>query len=227
MPSITTIAAVKGSLSLARIGTYEAALNAAGNPITSRQALHLYAWNAQVSAALLAPLHICEVVVRNAVSEALEAVYGQHWPRSVGFEQSLPAPHSGYSQVKDVKAAGRTHNTTGKVIPELKFVFWQKMFTARYDTRLWIPHMASIFPGLPQGPNNPQAIGQYRQSVYNELEHIRTLRNRIAHHEPIFTRNLADDFRRISDLIALRCPITADWMNQNQQAAPLIAARPV
>jgi len=25
----------------------------------------------------------------------------------------------------------------------------------------------------------------------------------------------------------LRCPITADWMNQNQQVALLIAARPV
>ena len=129
MPSITTIQAVKNSLSLPRIGTYEAALDSAGNPITSRQALHLYAWNAQVSAALMAPLHICEVVVRNAVSDALEAVYGQNWPRSVGFEQSLPAPHYGYSQLKDVRAACRAHNTTGKVIPELKFVFWQKMFT--------------------------------------------------------------------------------------------------
>jgi hypothetical protein len=111
MPSITTIQAVKNSLSLPRIGTYEAALDSAGNPITSRQALHLYAWNAQVSAALMAPLHICEVVVRNAVSDALEAVYGQDWPRSVGFEQSLPAPHYGYSQLKDVRAACRAHNT--------------------------------------------------------------------------------------------------------------------
>lgn len=227
MPSITTIQAVKGSLSLARIGTYEAVLDAAGNPITSRQAIHLYAWNAQVSAALMAPLHICEVVIRNAVSEALEAVYGPRWPWSVGFEQSLPARRVGYSQGKDLQDARRSKATTGKVIPELKFVFWQKMFTSRYDARLWVPHIATIFQNLPQGPNSPQAIEQYRQAIYNELEHIRTLRNRIAHHEPIFSRNLADDFRRISELIALRCPVTADWMAQNQQAAQLIAARPV
>lgn len=227
MPSITTIQAVKGSLSLARMGTYEAALDAAGNPITPRQAIHLYAWNAQVSAALLAPLHICEVVIRNAVAEALEAVYGHRWPWSAGFEQSLPAPAHGYSQVKDLKEACRRQRTTGKVIPELKFVFWQKMFTTRYDARLWEPHMTAIFHSLPHGPQGPHAIGQYRQAIYNELEHIRTLRNRIAHHEPIFSRNLADDFRRISELIALRCPLTADWMNQNQQAAQIIAARPV
>lgn len=227
MPSITTIQAVKQSLSLARIGTYEAVLDATGVPITSRQALKLYAWNAQVSAAFLAPLHICEVVIRNAVADTLEAVYGQQWPWSAGFAQSLPAHQSGYSQINDVMFARQANATTGKVIPELKFAFWEKMFTARHDNRLWIPHLARIFHGLPPGPNSKKAIGQYRLAIYNELAHIRALRNRIAHHEPIFERDLATDFKRISELIALRCPITAEWMTQNQQAPALIAARPV
>lgn len=43
-------------------------------------ALALYAWNAQVSAALMAPLHLCEVVVRNAAADAIAAVYGVNWP---------------------------------------------------------------------------------------------------------------------------------------------------
>lgn len=50
--------------------------------------------------------------------------------------------------------------------------------------------------------------------VYSELELIRKLRNRIAHHEPIFQRNLATDFQKIHDLIAVRFPITAAWMLQ-------------
>lgn len=226
MPSITTIQAVKGSLSHARMGTYEAVRDTTGTPITPRQAIHLYAWNAQVSAAFLAPLHVCEVVIRNAVSEALEAIYGQHWPWSAGFEQSLPAHQGGYSQINDLKEARRRQQTTGKVIPELKFVFWQKMFTSRYDVRLWQPYMTSIFPSLPQGPNNLNTLKLYRKKIYEELEHIRALRNRIAHHEPIFSRSLAEDFRRVSELITLRCPLTADWMTQNQQAEQLIQARP-
>lgn len=227
MPSIITIQAVKQSLSPPRIGTYEAVLDATGAPITSQQALHLYAWNAQVSAAFLAPLHICEVVIRNAVSDALVAVYGPNWPWSTGFTQSLPTNPAGYSQLQDVTYARSTQTTTGKVIPELKFAFWEKMFTARHDARLWIPYMSRLFAGLPPGPNSKKAIGQYRMAIYNELGHIRALRNRIAHHEPIFERDLAEDFQRISALIALRCPITADWMIQNQQATALIAVRPV
>lgn len=121
----TTMQAVKKALSSARMGTYE---TAAGSADTA-EALELYAWNAQVSAALLAPLHVCEVVIRNAVAEAIEVQYGANWPWSTGFERSLPDPKFGYSPRKDLQSARRSATTVGKVIPELKFVFWQKMFT--------------------------------------------------------------------------------------------------
>ena len=226
--SSTKIIAIRKSLSAARMGTYECVADNAGNQITPKVALDLYAWNAQVSAALLAPLHICEVVVRNAISEALEAQYGSDWHQSKGFEQSLPRPSVGYNQQKDLQdsrnrlqAAGTL--TIGKIIPELKFVFWQKMLTSRHDLRLWNVYLTQIFPNLPSG----QSISQSRQLLYEDLELIRKLRNRIAHHEPVFKRNLADDFQKVADLVALRCSVTATWMLQNQQASTLIAIRPV
>ncbi len=221
MPSTTipTLQAVKNALSAARIGTYETATGTTGN---DPKALELYAWNAQVSGALLVPLHICEVVVRNSVSEALETLYGQRWPWSPVFEHSLPNPSVGYSPRKDLQNARRNNQTTGKLIPELKFVFWQKMFTGRHDTRLWNPHLTAVMPNLDQ--NKP--INVLRQEVYQELEQIRMLRNRIAHHEPIFNRNLTDDFQRIVDLVEFRCQLTADWMIRNQQATTIINARP-
>lgn len=74
-----TIQAVKVALSAARISTYEASAS------DEAAALLLYVWNAQVSGALLAPLHICEVVVRNAVSYVLSSVYGERWPWSQSF----------------------------------------------------------------------------------------------------------------------------------------------
>ena len=70
------------------------------------------------------------------------------------------------------------------------------------------------------------SVGHARALIYKELEQLRKLRNRIAHHEPIFRRNLADDFQKVNDLIAFRCPFTAAWMRQNQQAQALIAAKP-
>jgi len=212
-----TVQAVRKVLSIARMSTYEAAVM--HNDIA---ALALYGWNAQVSAALLAPLHICEVVVRNAVSDALEKIYGAKWPWSAGFEQSLPATRPGYSQRKDLHNARNHAPTTGKVIPELKFVFWQKMFTGRHDARIWNACLLKAFPGL----NSARTISDLRKEIYEELEHIRTLRNRIAHHEPIFKRNLTADLDRIVALVEFRCKVTASWMLSNQQASALIAARP-
>ncbi|MGA3081866.1 MAG: hypothetical protein ABSD44_10845 [Terracidiphilus sp.] len=215
-----TIRAVRNALSAARMATYDAAAGVTGNEDPA--ALKLYAWNAQVSAALLAPLHICEVVIRNSVADSLEIVYGTRWPWSSVFELSLPAPGIGYSPRKDLQSVRRHQNSTGKVIPELKFVFWQKMFTSRHDLRLWDAHLMSVLPGL----DPAKTVGQLRHEIYDNLEEIRKLRNRIAHHEPIFARNLSDDLQGIVDLIELRCKVTAAWMISNQQASKIIAQRP-
>jgi len=212
--------AIKATLSTPRIETYEAATP--GDPTLS-SALALYAWNAQVSAALLAPLHICEVSIRNAISEAIAAAHGPQWPWSAGFVRSLPNPLVGYSARSDLLSSRVNKTTTGQVIADLKFVFWQTMFTSRFDARLWAHHLRIALPYA----GDSKTTAQIRAMVYSELEQIRKLRNRIAHHEPIFQRNLATDFQKIHDLIAARCPITAAWMLQNQGARALILSKPV
>lgn len=219
MASNSSDEAIKAALSAARVGTYEAATTAVPQ---LPGALALYAWNAQVSAAMLAPLHLCEVVVRNAVSDALTTVYGANWPWSMTFITSLPNPSMGFNPVKDLMTARQKKATTGRVIPELKFVFWQTMFTRRFDVRIWDPNLRAVMPHL--DPN--KTVLQLRGLIYSELEQLRKLRNRIAHHEPIFTRNLSDDLQKIHDLIAFRCPITSAWMAHHQQAQALINIRP-
>jgi len=216
MSTKAIIQAVRAAISPARMGTFETAVPIVGG--ADPRALALYAWNARISAALLAPLHICEIVVRNAVSDAIEHVYGPRWPWQIGFEQSLPSPRSGYNPQRDLQNARSHAPTTGKAIPELKFVFWQKMFTSRHDQRLWEPYLRQVMPHL--DPAKPVSI--LREDIYNELEQIRFLRNRIAHHEPIFARNLNDDLQKIVALIASRSQETADWMMQNQQASAIL-----
>ena len=213
-------AAVSAALSLPRMSTYVAAC--AGATDSCLAALELYAWNASVSAAMLAPLHVCEVVMRNAVADVLESVYTDRWPWSQAFERSLPDPTQGYSPRRDLQAARRSATTAGAVIHELKFVFWQKMFTSRYDTRLWDRHLLRVLPNL----DDKRTVPALRESVYSDLEQLRKLRNRIAHHEPIFSRDLAADLDKIVELVRLRCSITAQWMCDNQQADTVIAAQP-
>lgn len=222
--SKATIDAVRAALSTQRMRTYEYEVEIKSQKTADDSAaIKLYAWNAAVSGVLMAPpLHLCEVVVRNAVSDAIEAVYGPRWPWSPTFERSLPDPKLGYSQRYDLQSSRRSEPTTGKVIPELKFVFWQKMFTNRYDSRIWNHHLRRVMPNLDKTKN----ITVLRQSIYGYLERLRLLRNRIAHHEPIFRRALADDYQIIQALVMYRCRVTAKWLDINQNVTNLIAAKP-
>lgn len=189
---------------------------------TDAEALELYAWNAHVAAELMVPAHFAEVLTRNAVSEALAAAYGTRWPWSTKFELSLPDPPApAYSPRRDLRQVRAKQPTTGKVIADLKFVFWQKMFTARHDDRVWKNRILGLFPNA-----SGATAKQLRQRIYDDLDHIRTLRNRIAHHEPILTRNLADDLARILELVELRSTPTHAWLCQLEEASAGLAARP-
>lgn len=214
------IDAIKIALSPARIATYEIATGVQNDEDMS--ALTLYAWNAEVSGALLACLHICEVVVRNAISDALDSIYGDRWPWEQTFERSLPDPDRGYNPRKDLRKARRGKQTTGQVIPELKFVFWQKMFTRRHDTRIWNHHLLRVMPNI----DNAEHIPILRNSLHHDLEQLRELRNRIAHHEPIFPRNLSDDYTKLLKLVNYRCNYTADWLSEKQRVTTLITHKP-
>ncbi len=209
--------AIAQALSAPRMSTY---LAAAGGDVAL--ALELYGWNARISSALMVPAHFGEVVTRNAVSDALADLYGERWPWSPGFTASLPSPRTGYCPQHDLRATRARHATPGKVIAELKFAFWQSMFTARHDQRLWEPRIRSLFPNA--GDGNPADL---RFRIYQDLEAIRKLRNRIAHHEPIFVRDLADDLRKMLDLVQLRSRSAAEWVRAMEEVGELLAQRPV
>lgn len=217
MPAATPsdIKAVRAALSEPRFGTY---LAAAGGD--EHKAVALYGWNARVAAALMLPAHFAEVCTRNAASEAIERVYGPNWPWDSAFRATLPNPGGGYNQLRDLVNNADRQGSTGKVIAELKFVFWQKMFTARHDVRLWQPHITSIFP------NSTQGTAGVRTAVYADLEAIRRLRNRVAHHEPLLAANLTATLARMSQLVHLRSSATGAWVDAMDDAGALIALRP-
>ncbi|MBD7917989.1 hypothetical protein H9657_06815 [Cellulomonas sp. Sa3CUA2] len=209
--------AICRTLSRARSATY---LRAAAQDQAA--AVDLYGWNARVSAALILPAHFAEVSVRNAVDDALSSVYGERWPWSDGFYRTLPAPGGRVYKPRDDLAANRArYGTTGKVVADLKFVFWQTMFTARHDGRLWSRNIVRSFPNA--GQIDPKAL---RGRIYDDLEVVRRLRNRLAHHEPVFARDLADDLRRMLELVDLRCTATGVWLRDMEDVTALLRRRP-
>lgn len=199
--------AIQGSLSPMRLSTYATPFEE--NSACPRAAsLELYIWNAQVSGAFMAPLQICEVVIRNAVSNAIEDVYGESWPWSEGFQISL----NSYFRKKIKGECGKA-SSVEKLIPEMNLGFWKSMFTKRFQKRIWEGRLLHAFPNL----DYSKSIDDQRSSIANDLEKIRILRNRIAHHEPIFKRDLREDLSIINRLVGLRCTYTQTWMQGYQQ----------
>lgn len=213
----TDTAAIQAVLSAPRANTY---ISATGGD--TAQAMALYGWNARIAAALMLPSHFAEISTRNAVDEAITAVYGPKWPWNQTFQQSLPSPKGHiYNPQRDLIQTRSREQTTGKVVAELKLSFWQAMFTARHDERIWHHQILSLFPNTAG-----KTAKELRKQVRDDLEVIRKLRNRIAHHEPIFARDLSDDLARMLDLIELRSTATAQWVRQMEEASTILTQRP-
>ncbi|MDN2669810.1 hypothetical protein OX459_00220 [Janthinobacterium sp. SUN026] len=208
-------ASIAAALSPVRLGTY---LNATGFG-AGATALDIYVWNALASGALFSSLHICEVVVRNAVSHALDLKYGTNWPWDSGFERTLNA----WSRAELQRARGRIRlGSPGKVVAELKFAFWCKMFTAGQDQHIWNAFLHTVFPFTPY----PLSVAGARTQLYEDMEALRLIRNRIAHHESIINYPLAVCQSRVIRLINLRCEETQQWHALWETLSAVLAARP-
>jgi hypothetical protein len=70
-------------------------------------------------------------------------------------------------------------------------------------------------------------VKQIRACIHDDIREIRELRNRIAHHEPIFSRSVRDDYNNILKIIFWRNKVTSEWMDGFQTVTKLIAENPI
>jgi hypothetical protein len=175
------------------------------------QALKIYEENTARSAALYAQLQTFEVVLRNAFDRELSAPFSGLKPSCswFDFQQGNTSLLTGdlAEKVAAAKAKIIAKNykvSHGQVIATLSFGFWVELTEAKYSQKLWVPfNLYKVFPG---------AIKRLSHSDANNfLKQFRDLRNRIAHHEPIFNRDFAKDQDSILTAIRWICPDSADW----------------
>lgn len=199
----TNVGFVVSTLTRSRLSKY---LLATGN--NPQQALRLYVLNSQVSAALMIDLHYIEVALRNKFDEELTKKFGPTWFHDQNF-LALVDGRSRAILLKAQKDAARHHKgcapLPGKVIAELTFGFWLQLTDSRLEHTLWVPCLHKAFAS----PTPPK-----RAAFNQQLEKLRQLRNRIAHHEPIFHMDLLDARLRILEVCKLLCPVTAAVMSK-------------
>ena len=78
--------------------------------------------------------------------------------------------------------------------------------------RLWVSSLQPVFLPRP-----------IRHELHEKLDRLRTLRNRIAHHEPILQRHLMADLTDIKEIVGAVSPAVLDWLNWHEQATARFA----
>lgn len=205
---------VAAALSHERLGPY---LRATGGELA--KAVELYEWNLAVSGALYEALGVLEVVLRNALSIQLSAHHGT----LAGYWYDDPLGVLSDAAHMDIAAARRRVNklrrpeTSGRVVAELNFGFWKFLLAKRYEAILWTGYLRHAFPNL---------TPQKRETVYRALDSLHTVRNRIAHHEPIHSRDLTADMLIIYRVLDWIDSDVRVWAVTLSRLQPVVAARP-
>jgi len=163
------------------------------------KAVSLYNWNAEISAAFLEVIYHLEVLMRNAIDQqfpatdpafAVSIVRADVWlcDSAVLTEESREKVNEAIGRLQ----RGGKRPTRGRVIASLSLGFWQALFSSVYED-LWRRSLAGAFP---------HGNGR-RREIANLVGPILHFRNRIAHHEAIFSSDLTGQHARILRLAGL------------------------
>lgn len=142
-----------------------------------------------------------EVAVRNGLNDALVTKYGDDW-----WRPDRPPPIlKGESRKNAEKELHRREKngatlSTGKFVSEMTFGFWYALTTTAYDGQ-WRAALHTAFFGTPPA----------RKQVMRDLYRLKELRNRAAHHEIVWSRDLARDRTAAVRVLRALHPHLARW----------------
>ena len=157
-----------------------------------------------------------EVALRNRIDHTYRESHGNDWIRT-----SIGGVFAGDKCRNTRKKIEDKINTLGekcshdKLVAEMEFGFWRYLFA---PTQFWTAGsiLLNIFPCRPRSSNSIKYNHSY---VFEELQKINNLRNRIAHHEAIcFT---ADASKISTDYVRIRYQIILTlfhWMDIDEKS---------
>jgi hypothetical protein len=163
--------------------------------------IQLYERNCQLSEALYGVIQGLEVALRNAIHNVMtQRVGAVDWYDRIALEDW---EREAVDAAKEKIIRKNSALTPGRVVAELTFGFWVKLFAWPYEKSLWVPFLYRIFP-----------LKMKRTLLHGRLVDIKTLRNRIAHHERIVgkRKDLPQDCRDILETIGWVSPTIQEWV---------------
>ena len=172
------------------------------------RAIQLYTLNTKLSESFYLPLQMLEVALRNRIHHVLTQTHGEDWFLQDGI-LSVEHQHQQIQDAEDELCREKKDITPSRVVAALSFSFWTAMFSPKYDT-LWQQ-------GFHRIGRTPEGKGLRRKDFSEPLKALRTLRNRIAHHEPILLWNLPKHHDNAVKLTEWLSPAAAEWCRQHSR----------
>lgn len=211
-------------LSRARMSSYSSAVPA--DVTASFDEIDLYVYNMALSGAFLGPLHLLEVVTRNAMHQQMTAYFGHpEWWNLPGIpilKQQLDRITLAEDQL-----SGQRNGipfSPDDVVAALGFGFWLGLLgkgrpwdpVYDYGRKVWQPALRHAFPGF-RGDRN---------QLYVKMDIARKLRNRIGHHEPIHASNQEQEYENVYRLLSYVNRPIANWMDDRSRLRSVAACLP-
>ncbi|MEP6463812.1 MAG: hypothetical protein ABJC62_10445 [Frankiaceae bacterium] len=221
MPSLsplvdpTTAGRIERAVSAERFAGYRA--ECGGDRVA---AVELYRWNGELSGAFWETLGHVEVLLRNVLSNRLAARQERLGrPMSWLTDPTVGLDSRGREDITKARRrihAKRKQPSDGQVISELSLGFWRFLLTRRYQGRLW-PDLATGFPHAPT---------RNRQLVEDPVVRLHEFRNRLAHHQRVWSEPVADRYDDCLLLAGFIDPAVRDWIGASSSVPAVLRSRP-
>lgn len=192
-----------------------------------------YLWNIGLAIALQYSLNVLEIGLRNEIHRAAVKIIKKdgrefEFDRIPSWLDAVPSMLLDTEQEK-VDRAKRdlgSHpdtQTEGHLISKLDFGFWVALCRHSYadvrgeGPRLWPRALDMTFRSRPSDVTT-------KSQVYHRFNRIRSFRNRVAHHEPIWDRDYLDEHDHILESVRWMSPRMAEVLTRLSPAPGVFKA---
>lgn len=208
---------MKDSLSHARFARY---LTSAGGDEAS--AIALYEWNTRMAQSLYVYLQCWEIVFRNKLDTFLRWKFGPAWPyddhRAVRILTRDEQRRLSETKQRQSQQRKQAIVSTDAIVADLSAGFWVALLSSAYKVPYsWQYNLGRVFPHDP-------ALD--RTNAHTLSSKILKLRNRIAHHEPIYELPLSQTYTELQRLVSAMCVDTDQFARNNCTFLTVALTRP-
>lgn len=153
-----------------------------------KQALKRYHDNIRLSEAMIPTLHYFEICLRNRMDYILKKYFSSSW--LLQPPSHLMLSEQDKKKIEDVilktRKISKREPHHDDIVAQMTFGFWCAFFHRKYDPVIWHRKDAirTVFPNLLRH-------NRRRTHVEDKILILKEIRNRIAHHEPVWNRKIS------------------------------------